>query len=206
MFHASLRHRDRFSRRHLMRWTTTSLLSLTGLMAALTGIFLLFVPSGGFQGGRNPSYGATLLFTRGTWVDIHVWSGVAMLILAVIHLALHHKWLGEMMRRSKAVLLGRRRLRQTRVWTRDLAVWAVVVTFLVVITSSVYFLFSPGHAHAGGGSGSTSFLFSRSTWDLLHTWGAIGFIAAAAVHLAMSWKRLARLAPAVLRPVVAQAD
>ncbi len=52
------------------KWLLFAVVFLSGLVAALSGIYFLFVPSGGYQGGRNPTYGLTILFSRHTWDDL----------------------------------------------------------------------------------------------------------------------------------------
>ena len=175
------------------------MLSVSGLVSTLTGIYFLFLSPGGYQGGRNPDYGTTFLFSRGTWTDVHTWSGVVVVIVGIVHLALHWRWVAEMLKRAAAVLLGRRKPIARRVWARVLVVPAVAMPLFVVTASSLYFLFNPGGGHDGLGVGETSFLFSRSTWNLLHTWGAVVFIGAVVVHIAMRWKWLARVTPSVFR-------
>jgi hypothetical protein len=191
--------RRRLPTKTLVHWAIACFLSVTGLVSALTGIYFLFLPSGGYQGGRNPDYGATLFFARATWTDIHTWSGVAMVVVGIVHLVLHWRWVAEMLKRAGAVLLGRRKAFARKIWARVLVVVAVILPFLSVTASSMYFLFTPGGGHEGSGAGQTSFLLSRPTWDLLHTWSAVIFIIAVAVHLAMRWKWLARVTPSVFR-------
>ena len=48
-------------------WLIDAALALGGVIAALSGIYFLFLPSGGYKGGRNPMYGVTILFERHTW-------------------------------------------------------------------------------------------------------------------------------------------
>jgi hypothetical protein len=189
----------RLSASTLLRWATACLLSVFGAIATATGIYFLFSPSGGHQGGRNPLYDAGFLFSRGTWIDIHTWSGVAMVVLTLVHLVIHWRWLAEMTRRTGAVLVGRRKPFNRKVWVRLASVLAIALPFTAVIASSFYFLFSPGGSGARGGSASVSFLLSRSTWDLVHTWASVIFIVALAVHLALRWKWLARVTPSVFR-------
>jgi hypothetical protein len=64
------------------------------LLAALSGIVLLAAgPSGGYQGGRNPAYGANiLLLSRPTWKTLHDWSGIAMTAGVGVHMLLHWGW------------------------------------------------------------------------------------------------------------------
>jgi hypothetical protein len=41
---------------------------------------------------------------------------------------------------------------------------------------------------SGRGSIDPLILFSRSTWDLIHTWAGVILIAAAVLHFAIHWK------------------
>ena len=189
----------RLGPRTLVRWATACLLSAAGVVATATGIYFLFSPSGGYRGGRNPLYDVGFLLSRGTWNDVHTWSGLVMVVLAVVHLVIHWRWLAEMARRTGAVLVGRRKPFNPKVWARIATVLAVALPFVAVVASSLYFLFSPGGTGARGGSVGSSFLFSRSRWDLVHTWASVIFIVAVAVHLTMRRKWLARVTPSVFR-------
>jgi hypothetical protein len=191
--------RRRLAPRTLVHWVIACLLSISGLVSTLTGIYFLFLASGGYQGGRSPDYDATLFFARTTWTEIHTWSGVAMVVVGFVHLVLHWRWVAEMLKRAAAVLLGRRKPFARKIWSRVLVVVAVILSFVLVTASSMYFLFNPGGGHTGSGAGRTSFILSRPTWDLLHTWSAVIFVVAVAVHLAMRWKWLARVTPSVFR-------
>jgi hypothetical protein len=57
-------------------------------LCALSGIYFVFAPEGGFQGGNNPGF----LFSRTTWDLLHTWSGIVMIVGAVVHLAIHWRW------------------------------------------------------------------------------------------------------------------
>ena len=63
------------------------LMGLLGLLLVISS-FLLWVV---FPRGYYPA--------RQLWVDIHKWSGLALTIAALIHVALHWKWLWRMTRR-----------------------------------------------------------------------------------------------------------
>jgi len=71
------------------------------LISAGTGIALAFTPSaGGFQGGRNPDYVIGLLgLSRFWWKSIHTWSSMVMAGGVLVHLLLHLKWIGCMIRK-----------------------------------------------------------------------------------------------------------
>ena len=51
--------------------------------------------------------------------------------------------------------------------------------------SGVYLLFFPGGAH---GVPDPMWLFTRTTWDLIHTWSGIVMILAATGHFLIHWK------------------
>ena len=70
-------------------WLVDATLFIGALVASLSGIYFLFLPVGGYQGGRNPMYGVTILFQRETWDDLHTWFGILMIAAAVIHITLH---------------------------------------------------------------------------------------------------------------------
>ena len=42
------------------------------------------------------------------------------------------------------------------------------------------------------------FLFTRTTWDLIHTWAAIVLIAAAVVHFAIHWRWIVNVTRRIL--------
>jgi cytochrome b subunit of formate dehydrogenase len=68
------------------------LVAASFLVCALSGIYFLFAPSGGFQGGQNPGWDPNWLFSRITWDLIHTWSGVVLIVAAAVHFAIHWRW------------------------------------------------------------------------------------------------------------------
>jgi cytochrome b subunit of formate dehydrogenase len=69
------------------------------VVSALSGLVLFFAPSG-YEGGRNPYYGQTvLLLTTRAWSTLHTWGSMAMIAGVGAHLALHWPWLVAMTRR-----------------------------------------------------------------------------------------------------------
>jgi hypothetical protein len=64
-------------------------MALLGLAQLVSGFVLwLVLPSG----GRGGSVG-TLLWSRGTWVDIHTWSAVTLVAIVIVHIILHWGWI-----------------------------------------------------------------------------------------------------------------
>ena len=85
-------------------WLIDAAVFIGAVVAAITGIYFLFLPSGGYQGGRNPMYGITILFSRHTWDDLHTWFGALMIAAVVIHFAIHWNWVkGTAKRMAKSV-------------------------------------------------------------------------------------------------------
>lgn len=185
------------SKQTCYNWLLDAVLAVSGLAAVLSGVYFLFLPVGGYQGGRNPMYGVTVLFERHTWDVLHTWTGVAMIVAAALHLAIHWRWL---------VSMGRRIAREVTGWgpalTRrgrlNLALnLATGVSFAITAASGVYFLFAPGGPSSR--VAGTGFLFNRATWDLLHTWGGVAFVAALGLHLYIHWGWVAKTTPRVVR-------
>lgn len=183
-------------------WTDAALLS-SAVLVVVSSVYFLILPSGGFQGGRNPYYNIQILFSREGWDALHTWSGVAMIAVAAIHLALHWQWVASMARRTIKEISGQCGCLNARGrW--NLALNALVaLSFVLAAISGAYFLFFPG----GRWAADPGLLFTRTTWDLIHTWAGVVFIAAAGVHLAIHWKwvtkvtaRMARMALAAARP------
>jgi hypothetical protein len=171
-------------------WVIDAAVLLGGVLAALSGIYFLYLPSGGYQGGRNPMYGVNILFGRHTWGDIHTWGGVLMIIAAVVHFAIHWQWVVRMSKRVVSALrpAGSKLSKGSRF--NVVVDLVIALSFLVCAISGVYFLFAPSGGFQGGQNlgWDPGFLFSRTTWDLVHTWSGVVMMVAAVVHLAIHWR------------------
>lgn len=58
-------------------------------LTTVSGIYFLFYPGG----PRSRQIEPTLLFDRTGWDIIHVWSGVILIIAAILHIAIHWRWI-----------------------------------------------------------------------------------------------------------------
>jgi hypothetical protein len=63
-------------------------IGLSGLIAALSGLYFLFFPGGHGADAMT----TTFLFTRQVWDVIHTWAGTIMIAAAVLHFAIHWRW------------------------------------------------------------------------------------------------------------------
>jgi len=172
------------------KWLLTAVVFLSGLVAALSGIYFLFVPSGGYQGGRNPTYGLTILFSRYAWEDLHTWGGVLMTAAVVIHFAIHWRWVKVMSKRTVKSLFSREAKLAKGPRLNVVVNLIVALSFLLTAVSGIYFLFAPsgGFQDSRNTNWDPMFLFSRATWDLIHTWAGVVFIGAAVVHFWIHWR------------------
>ncbi len=95
---------------------------LLGLTEAVSGFVLwLGFPSRGGGGGYGGGAGGGQLtfweLSRHTWIDIHDWVAVALVVLVAIHVILHRRWIVRMakslfrrMPRRLVVRVGKSRL------------------------------------------------------------------------------------------------
>ena len=64
------------------------------LFQGISGFILWFALPGGYGGGSGwQGTSSTFLFARHTWVDIHKWLAVALLVMFALHIATHWQWI-----------------------------------------------------------------------------------------------------------------
>jgi len=180
----------RMSMQTRANWLIDLAVFVGAIVAGLSGVYFLFLPSGGYEGGRNPAYGITILFERHTWSDLHLWGGVLVIAAIVVHLAIHWDWVKRMGRRAVNAMLGRDGMLSKGAKVNVAINALVAVSFLVCAVTGIYFLFAPSGGFEGGRNAAwdPGFLFSRTTWDLIHTWSGVVLSAAAVVHFAIHWR------------------
>jgi hypothetical protein len=172
-------------------WLIDALLLSSAVIASFSGLYFLFFPNGGYQGGRNPTYGMTLLFDRHSWGDIHRWGGVIMIAIVLIHLPLHWGWVKSMTRRIIRHLTGKSANLNARSRFNIFINLLVALSFFVTASSGLYFLFFPG-GH-GRALPDPAILFPRAIWNFIHTWGGVVLILAAVVHFMIHWKWIVKV-------------
>ncbi len=71
---------------------------LLALFEVVSGFVLwLVLPRGrGYRGGGGSITEATFLWSRDTWIDLHNWVAVALLVIVALHLILHWRWIVHM--------------------------------------------------------------------------------------------------------------
>jgi len=182
--------RGGLSTRTRTNWLINASVFLGGVVAGLSAIYFLFVPSGGYQGGRNTLYELRIFFERATWDDFHTWGGVIMISAVVIHVAIHWDWITMMAKRVMSAVTSKG-VHMSKGAMVNLVVNVIIaVSFLLTALSGIYFLFAPTGGFQGGQNAGwdPGFLFSRTTWDLIHTWAGVVMMIAAAVHFVIHWR------------------
>jgi hypothetical protein len=160
-------------------WLIDAAVFVGGVIATLSGLYFLFLPSGGYRGGRNPMYGVTILFERHTWDAAHTWGGVLMIAAVAVHLALHRHWVSMMSKRIvNSLRSGGTRL-SSGARLNVIVDTLIAASFFLTAVSGLYFLFAPSGGHASG---------ARVVWDLAHTWSGIVLVVAAVAHLVIHWR------------------
>jgi len=163
-------------------WWIDALLALGAVVAILSSLYFLVFPVGGYQGGRNLNYARIVIFSRQTWDIIHTWSGVAMVMAAVVHILIHWGWITGTIKRTWQVILGKRKGFGKRL-NYNIVLDAVIgISFLICAISGVYFMY-----FAQSGPSSEVILFSKTTWDLLHTWSGVLMTITAILHIVLHW-------------------
>lgn len=172
-------------------WILDAGLLITALVASLSGIYFLIFPDGGYKGGRNPFYGIQIIFERAGWEWMHTWISLAMIVIALIHLIFHWKWVVNTTKRVVRSIKERQPNGNKASWNNILLNGILGVGFLICTISGIYFLLTPDSK--GGLNADPMILFSRSVWDIIHTWSGVAFIGAALIHFVIHWGWVAKV-------------
>ncbi len=180
-----------------------SLLFLGAIISALTGIYFLYFPVGGYQGGRNPTYGITILFARQTWDDLHTWFGILMIVVAFVHILVHGNWIVNMTRRAFQEFSGKGRKFNSHSRYNVILNIGIGLSFILTALSGVYLLLVEGGRQ---GLIDPVIIFPRTTWDLIHTWAGIALVLIAILHFAIHWGWVAKVTQKMIKPLVSVAQ
>jgi len=178
----------------LNRWWLFLLLSVTGIAIFLSSVYFLYFPVG-FQGGRNPDYGTIIVFGREMWDAIHLWSGIGMIIVLVIHIAVHDKWILAMLKRFfQGKSNGIKRLNANARFNILLDVVAALSFFIVAVSGVVLLVLPSGRSFEV----VDGFLLSKTIWDIIHTWSGVVMLISAILHFYIHWKWITKVTGRVI--------
>ncbi len=156
---------------------------MAGLASVLSGIYFLFLPVGGYQGGRNPAFGVRIFFERHTWSDLHAWTSVIILALVALHVPIHWSWITRMTRSGLKRLFGKSKLNKFSQFNLFVNV-LLGLSGLVCGLSGLYFLFEPALVPVG----ADGWIFTQLAWDMIHTWSGVVATAVAILHFVIHWR------------------
>ena len=107
-----------------------------------------------------------------------------MIAVAAYHIIIHWKWIVSMSKKVwHELLAGQSKL--SKFGKINVLINATIaLTGLLTAISGVYFLFDVSNTHAV----TPLFLFTRTTWDLIHTWAGVFMIISGVLHFAIHWK------------------
>lgn len=164
-------------------WWIDAGLGVSAVVAILSSLYFLAFPVGGYQGGRNPYYDLVVIFSRHTWDIIHTWSGALMIFAAVVHIIIHWTWITGTINRTWHIITRKEKGFKPRL-TYNIALDATVaLSFLVCTISGAYFMAFPESGPSG-----QSFVFTKTGWDLIHTWSGVVMTITAVLHFVLHWK------------------
>ena len=164
-------------------WWIDAALAIGALTAILSSLYFLAFPDGGFQGGRNPYYDLRVILNRQEWDILHTWSGIVMIFAALVHIIIHWDWITGTVGRTWQVIIGKRTSFGSRL-TYNIILDAVIgISFIICAISGMYFMF-----FAESGPTGEIILFSKTTWDLIHTWSGVLMTITAVLHFILHWK------------------
>jgi len=105
----------------------------------------------------------------------------------------HHLWSERYDRMLKEIFTRSKTLNPRGRFNLGINI-SIGLGYLVTALSGIYFLFIPG----GRSAADPVFLFSRQTWDILHTWGGVTLILAAIIHFAIHWNWVIKVTRGIL--------
>ena len=187
---------NKLSNKTNQRWMLVALMTIIGIGVFASSVYFLLVPTG-YQGGRNPYYGLTLLFDRETWDVLHLWTGLAIIVIAAVHIALHWDWIKMMTKRCispKTCEIGKKNAKaQFNIYLDVLA----AVSFFLAAVSGIYLMFAPSRSAAAS---APQFIFSWYAWDVLHTWSGVVMFIAVFLHIYIHWGWIEKVTRRIFTP------
>lgn len=177
------------------RWWLVALLTLFGLGVLASSVYFLVFPVG-YQGGRNPFYGITVLFGRDGWDALHFWTGLGMILVVLIHIGVHWKWIKAMAVRCvkpQTCEVGKKNWRAQYNLFLNLVAG---ISFLLVSASGIYLMIMPGRSAA---ISAPEIIFNWYAWDIIHTWSGIVMCISVLLHFYIHWGWIANVSKKMLR-------
>jgi hypothetical protein len=105
-----MRRKSSLTPKFRQNWWIDAILGMSAVIAVLSSLYFLAYLVGGYQGGRNPYYNIRVIFDRHTWDMLHTWTGVLMIMAALLHIVIYWPWIAGTTNRTWQVITGERQL------------------------------------------------------------------------------------------------
>jgi hypothetical protein len=141
-------------------------------------------------------------WNRVTWIEVHNWASIALLVIILLHIIFHWGWIVATTKRVKSYI-GKRISKVTELYI------AAVVLFILFLFESlsgfVIWLFLPRGAgdyfYMIIGYGRTFWGLQRNVWADLHAWGAVTILAIVIIHLILNWNWIVAVSKNISRGI-----
>ncbi len=80
-------------KKQVLHYVLLVLMLLLGFIQAVSGFLLWLVIPGGHRGFGIGQISGDFLWSRYTWIEIHDWTALALVIVVIFHIILHRKWI-----------------------------------------------------------------------------------------------------------------
>ena len=187
--------------KHYINYTLTFIMLLSVMISIISSCVVWFVlerGSGshgatfcrliGYGSGGN---GADPIFgwPRYTWIDIHNWSSIILLLIIILHIFRHWSWIVETTIRLKKNITGS----IIKITEQYLATAILFILFLFECLSGfVLWIILPRGRYdyflMVSGNGRTFWGLQRNIWVDLHAWIAVVIISIIIIHLILNHK------------------
>jgi hypothetical protein len=136
--------------------------------------------------GLGPKGNALFVFglPRFSWVDIHSWISIGIMVIIIIHLILHWKWISESLKRTGNYAVKK--------------LWYILERYSTVLILFIFFIFETisglvlwlilprgvlDYYNMKSGLGFTFWGLQRNEWVDLHAWVAVAALSVVIIHV-----------------------
>ncbi len=139
--------------------------------------------------GPTGNYIFVFGFPRYSWVDIHSWLSIGFMVIIIVHLLLHWRWILETIKRTKNYL-------SKKMWYTLERYSTVVILFILfifqAISGFVVWLILPrgvlDYYNMKNDISATFLGLQRNEWVDLHAWVAVAALAVVIIHIIIHWR------------------
>jgi cytochrome b561 len=170
------------------------------LVVLLSSYVLWFIlPRGtGFHGDilcNLQGYGATgnyltfLNWPRFTWIDIHNWASLALLLIIIIHMILNWNWILQTTKKLKSHLsITSKKIAEQYITSIIFLLLFLFETFSGLILWIILPRGAADYYYMTSNIGRTFLGLQRNIWLDIHAWIAVIIASIIIIHLILNWK------------------